>query len=100
VGPLVLFAIVGLALFALLAALAVWVRLRSEPAPTKKPHPIRLTVIMLIGAGFGACFIGGGAGHGYEVPIVWDRVTPLISVVGGALGGIATELLVRWGQRD
>ena len=56
--------------------------------------------IMVIGAGFGACFMGIRAGHGYELPTVWERVMPFIAVVGGALGGIATELLVRWGQRD
>ena len=97
----VLFAIAGLALFAFLAAAAAWVRFQiDEPAPTKKPHPIRLTVFMLIGAGFGSCFMGVDAGHGYEVRTVWERVMPLICVVGGALGGIATELLMRWGQRD
>ena len=96
-----LFAIAGLALFAVLATAAVWVRFQiDEPAPSKRPHPIRLTLIMVIGAGFGACFMGVRAGHGYELPTVWERVMPFLSVVGGALGGIATELLVRWGQRD
>jgi hypothetical protein len=100
-GQFVLFAIACLALFAILAAAAVWVRFQiDQPAATKKPHPIRLTVIMLIGAGFGSCFMGAGAGRGYEEPTVWERVVALIYVVGGALCGIATELLVRWGQRD
>src|SRR5580704_17823463 len=94
----VLFAIVGLGL---LASLAAVVRFQSgEPAPTKKPHPIRLTLFMLIGAGFGSCFTGISGGRGQDDPTVWERVMPLISVVGGALCGIATELLVRWGQRD
>jgi uncharacterized membrane protein YfcA len=100
-GQFVLFAIAGLALFTILTAAAVWVRFQiDEPAPTKKPHPIRLTVFMLVGVCFGSCFMGVGGGHGYEVPTVLERIMPLICVVGGALGGIATELLMRWGQRD
>jgi hypothetical protein len=98
-GQHVLFAIASLALFAFLAPAAAWIRFQSDdPAPKKKPHRIRLTVFMLMGAGFGLLFgsIGGGRGD----PTVWEDVMPLVYAMGGALNGIATELLVRWGQRD
>jgi hypothetical protein len=94
----VVFAILGLGL---LASLAAVVRFQSdEPAPTKKPHPIRLTLFMLIGAGFASCSTGISGGRGQDDPTVWERVMPLIYAMCGALGGMTTELFVRWGQRD
>jgi hypothetical protein len=91
-------AIVGLVLIACLAAI---VRFQiDEPAFIKRPHPIRLTIFIFVCACCGLCLTGVSGGRGQDVPTVWDRVMPLIYGVCGALGGIATELLVRWGQRD
>jgi hypothetical protein len=69
----------------------------DEPAPNRRPHPIRLTVLMLICAGIALLFspVAGG-----RDPSGWQSSIPLISAIGGSLGGIALEFFVRWGQRD
>jgi hypothetical protein len=94
--------IAALGLFAFLVAAAIWTRIAlcNEPVPTKKPHPIRLTLLMLLGAGLAWSIGGVDGGRGQDVPNYWQRATPLICVTSGAIGGIATELIVRWGQRD
>jgi hypothetical protein len=101
-SDLFLLMVAVLGFFAFLAAAASWTRmaLRDELVPTKKSHPIRLTVLMLLGAGLAWCIGGVSGGRGQDVPTFWERATPFICATGGAIGGIATELLVRWGQRD
>jgi hypothetical protein len=71
----------------------------SEELPhTKRPHPIRLVIFMLIGAGFGALFtpVPGGRGMESEGP----DTTRMLCVLGASLAGGAVELLVRVVQRD
>jgi hypothetical protein len=52
---------------------------------------------MLICAGIALLFspVAGG-----RDPSGWQSSIPLISAIGGSLGGIALEFFVRWGQRD
>jgi hypothetical protein len=70
----------------------------EEPARTKKPHPIRLAVFMLIGAGFGALL--GPTVQGRIQDAGRDELRYLAWVVCAALVGGVIELFARVGQRD
>jgi hypothetical protein len=75
----------------------------DEPTGPKRPHPIRLAIFMLIGAGFGLGLSPVRSGHGWPGEEVAERArvrTVLYMVCGCAIGGGALEFLVRIGQRD
>jgi hypothetical protein len=72
----------------------------DEPPRTRRPHPIRLAIFMLIGAGFGLALGPVEGGRGQDFDYKAHNRAMLIAVCGGSIVGGALEYLVRICQRD
>ena len=67
---------------------------------TRRPHPIRLAVFMLIGAAFGALFSPAIAGNGANPKMAVLHIWFMVYIVSAALAGGVVEIVVRVWQRD